>query len=291
MTEFKIKFNMKKISFVILLLLQVQLLLSQEKFKIVSYNVLEGLQQDSVNKARFVDWIDSIDPDIVAFQEMNKFTQKNLEEFAKRYGHPYAIQSKLEGFPVAISSKYPIVNVQKVVDNMWHAYIYTNIRNLHIFVIHFSPFEYKKRQSEIKTILTHAALLPQDEPILIMGDFNSLDRSDDSNYDEQMVKGMRKRELEQSHIRNLNNGNIDYSVMDHLTKAGYKDTHWLTNKKFKHSVPTKKSGSSNFRRIDFIWVNPILAKKIVKSDIIHDEKTDVMSDHYPIYIEIDMSKK
>lgn len=281
---------MKKVFLFVLIfaLFQLSSIFSQENFKIVSYNVLEGLQQDSANEDKFVNWISSINPDIVAFQEMNKFTQKMLEEFAKRYGHPYAVQSKLEGYPVAISSKYPIVNVQKVTDNMWHAYIYANINNMHVFVIHFSPFSYKKRQEEIKTILAHAAILPQNEPILIMGDFNSLDRSDDLHYDKQMIEGMRKRETELAHIRNLNDDNIDYTVMDQLIKAGFRDTHWITNKTFKHSVPTKKLGSSNFRRIDFMWVNQVMAEKVVKSDIIHDENTHIMSDHYPVCVEFNL---
>lgn len=278
---------MKKISFLIavVFLAHFSIVCSQHNFKIVSYNILEGLQQDSLNKVRFTEWATSVDPDVVAFQEMNKFTQKSLEEFSRSYGHPYAVLSKLEGYPVALSSKYPIVNVQKVVDNMWHAYIYANVNKLHIFVIHFSPFNYRKRLEEVRTVLSHAATLPQNEPILIMGDFNSVDRSDESHYGAQMVEGMRKREKEQSHIRNLNNGDIDYSVMDRLSKAGFRDTHWLTNTTFKHSIPTKKSGSGNFKRIDFMWVNQAMAEKVVKSDIIHDEYTDVMSDHYPVYVE------
>ncbi len=278
---------MKKISFLItaVFLVHFSMVCSQPNFKIVSYNILEGLQQDSLNKVRFEEWVTSVDPDVVAFQEMNKFTQKSLEEFSHSYGHPYAVLSKLEGYPVALSSKFPIVNVQKVVDNMWHAYIYANVNKLHIFVIHFSPFNYKKRLEEVRTVLSHAATLPQNEPILIMGDFNSLDRSDESHYGAQMVEGMRKREKEQSHIRNLNNGGIDYSVMDQLSKVGFRDTHWLTNTTFKHSIPTKKSGSGNFKRIDFMWVNQAMAEKVEKSDIIHDKYTDVMSDHYPVYVE------
>lgn len=263
---------MKKISFIItaVFLVHFGMVCSQPNFKIVSYNILEGLQQDSLNKVRFEEWVTSVDPDVVAFQEMNKFTQKSLEEFSHSYGHPYAVLSKLEGYPVALSSKYPIVNVQKVVDNMWHAYIYASVNKLHIFVIHFSPFNYKKRLEEVRTVLSHAATLPQNEPILIMGDFNSLDRSDESQYGAQMMEGMRKREMEQSHIRNLNNGHMDYSVMDQLSQAGFRDTHWLTNTTFKHSIPTKKSGSGNFKRIDFMWVNQAMVEKVVKSDIIHD---------------------
>lgn len=282
---------MKKVIVVFsMLILFVGISYSQSKVKkIVSYNVLEGLQQDSVNQQRFVEWIKEIDPDVVAFQEMNKFTQKSLAKLAREYNHPYVVLSKLDGYPVALSSKYPVVNVQKVVDNMWHAYIYTNIDNIHFFVIHFSPHSLTRRLEEVDVILAHAATLPEDEPILIMGDFNSVDQSDADQYDEAMAERMRKREREQAHIRNLNNGEIDYSVLDRLKQNGFIDTFWLTNKTFKPSITTPKYGTPS-RRIDFIWANKAAAGKVVGGTILHDEHTNVMSDHYPVYIEMDFSK-
>ena len=42
------------------------------------------------------------------------------------------------------------------------------------------------------------------------------------------------------------------------------------------------------RRIDFIWANDVAAKRIKKSGIIYDNDTDEMSDHYPVYIELDL---
>lgn len=254
--------------------------------KIVSYNVLEGFQQDSVNQDKFVEWVTEINPDVVAFQEMNKFTQKSLEAFARRYGHPYAVLSKTDGYPVAISSKYPIVNVQKVVDNMWHAYIYANIDNIHFFVIHLSPHVLTKRQEEIRTIVAHANMLPQDEPILIMGDFNSLDRSDSAQYNEKTLENMRDVEKRRPNIRNLNKGEIDYSVMEYLTTNGFIDTFLLTNKNFIPSVSTKKYGTPS-KRIDFIWANKVAAEKVISETIVHDKYTDVMSDHYPVLLELD----
>src|SRR5690606_10677466 len=123
-----------------------QLASAQSHFKVLSYNVLEGFQQDSLMQEEYQNWVKELDPDIVAYQDMNDFSQRALESFANRYGHPYAVMSELEGYPVALSSKYPIVNVQKVVDNMWHAYLYARVNNIHVFVIHFSPFSYEKRQ-------------------------------------------------------------------------------------------------------------------------------------------------
>ena len=261
----------------------------QKKFDVVSYNVLEGFKSDSLNIDTYVDWISDIDPDVVAYQEMNKFSQKDLEKLAKRYGHPYAVMSKFEGFPVAISSKHPIVNVQKVVDNMWHAFLHVQIKDIHFFVIHYSPFDYKKRQEEMKLVLAHAATLPKDSKILIMGDFNSLDKSDAIHHTDEMLKNLRAREEKQAHIRNLNNGEIDYSVLQLIKDAGFIDTFWLTNDKSMYSATTTKYGVPK-NRIDFMWASPAMAKKVTNSTIIHDDKTNVMSDHYPVYVQFDLDK-
>ena len=250
----------------------------------LSYNILYGFNNDSLVKDQYIKWVTPIDPDIVAYQETNKFTQKTLEVFAARYKHPYAILAKEPGFPVALTSKYPIVNVQKVLDNMWHGYIYANILDYHIFVLHLSPFSYQKRQHEIRQIIAHAKLLPKNAKIIFSGDFNAMADIDKAQYGADMVAAMKKSEEAQAHIRNLNNGQPDYTVLNQMTEAGYVDVFQKVNGTFKYSVPTKKYDSAvpRHKRIDFIWVSPNLTRNLLSSDIIHDQDTDVLSDHYPV---------
>jgi len=256
----------------------------QGNFKILSYNILEGLQNDSIVQDQYIGWVKKINPDIIAYQEMNKFTQKSIEAFAARYQHNYAVISKVEGYPTALSSKYPIVNVQKVVDNMWHAYIYANINGIHVFVIHFSPHQLGKRRAEVKQLLAHAALIPKNEKIVILGDFNSISGDDAAAYGNEYLEQRVKNEAQNAHIRNLDNGQLDFSVIQALKDAGYVDAFRLFHQDFKASVSTKKYGSKN-SRIDFAWLNPELAKYVVSTDIIYDDDTDTMSDHYPLLIE------
>lgn len=266
----------------------------QETIKILSYNVLYGLQKDSVNVDRYVSLINDLQPDIVATQEMNGWTQKTLEGLAKRYGHPYALQSKEDGFPVALTSKTPLVNFRKVTENMWHSYIYAKVRGIHIFVIHFSPFSYQKRLEEVTDIIAQANEIPQDEPILIMGDFNALAASDRVHHGNDLLASMRDREKQQEHIRNLNNGDIDYTVLGKLKEAGFKDSYKLFTEEFTGSMPTFKDGNGNLkesntgipRRIDFVWCNASAAKYLTRSIILKNELTDVISDHYPVYVEL-----
>ncbi|MBD1423078.1 endonuclease/exonuclease/phosphatase family protein [Sphingobacterium chuzhouense] len=275
--------------------INVPAVVAQQKIKILSYNVLYGLQKDSVeNIERYKQLINELQPDIVATQEMNGWTQKTLEELAKSYGHSYALQSKETGFPVALTSNTPLVNFKKITENMWHAYIYAKVKGLHIFVIHFSPFSYQKRLEEVTEIIAQAGELPAGEPILIMGDFNAMAESDREQYGGNLVQTMQKSEEKHAHIRNLNNGQIDYSVLNKLKEAGFRDSYKLLNKEFISSLPTFKDGNGKItrapsgipRRIDFLWCNDAAAKRVITSTILKNAQTHYISDHYPVYVEM-----
>ena len=77
-------------------------------------------------KSVFAEWVRAQDPDILAMQETNDFTQIRFEELARSYGHGFAVLGKEPGmpgsvemrtkFPVSVSSKTPVVNVDKVLD-------------------------------------------------------------------------------------------------------------------------------------------------------------------------------
>lgn len=273
------------------MLCSVQHLQAQKNFRILSYNVLEGFKRDSLIKNEFISWVKGIDPDVAAFQEMNNFTQKEIEEFAARYGHNYAIMSKTEGYPVALTSKYPIVNVQKVIDNMHHAYLVASINNINVIVIHFSPVSYQKRQLEVKEVLARADLFPENEMTAIMGDFNALSVKDAGNYDEKDLKVMKDREIKDSRIRNLENGQFDYSVTEAMENAGFIDILWQYHKDFQPTMPTGNYTAEHVKRIDFVYVNKTLQKKAVSAEIIRNDKTDKISDHYPVLVTFSLDSK
>jgi exodeoxyribonuclease III len=285
--------NSYRILFVILLqmLFCIQTIHAQKNFKILSYNVLEGFRGDSLVKKDFINWAKKLEPDIIAFQEMNNFTQKQIEQFAAGYGHPYAVMSKTDGYPVALTSKYPIVNVQKVLDNMHHGYLVANINRINVIVIHFSPISYRKRQLEVKEVLARADLIPADEMTVVMGDFNALSEKDASYYSENDLKVMKERELNDNRIRNLNNGKFDYSITRDMENAGFKDILWHFRKDFQPTMPTKSYKAEHVKRIDFIYVNAPLEKKAVSAEIIRDDVTDIISDHYPVLVTVNPDKK
>jgi len=262
--------------------------------KLVNYNVLHGFESDTLKMAEYTNWVKKINPDVVAYEE--------VEAFAKKYGHKYAVINE-HGVthPLGLTSKYPIVMVQRVVENMWHSYLYAIINNVHIFVTHLSPFDRDSRLHDIEIILAHAKLLPANEKIIIAGDFNSLAAIDSSQYGQEALNHLRllegKKEPKSGlpivkyktiYRHNMNKGQIDYSVTNRMLEAGFKDAFYSTNKNFKRSAPTiKYAGVKSYpHRIDYIWLNESAAKTIKYADIIQDKQTDEISDHYPVIIKM-----
>jgi exodeoxyribonuclease III len=285
-------------------------LAQKTELTLISYNVLHGFDEKKL-QGKFQQWVRAKNPDIVALQEMNGFTQDDLDSLAAGYGHPYAIIMNTEGglpvtHPLAITSRYPIVNVQKVIDNMWHGYLYANIMGINVFVTHLAPFTLKDRQRDMRKILAHAQLLSKTEKVIIAGDFNALSPVDSVRYGTDLLQSMQRIEgrLEPKsgtpivrgrtiYRNNLNEGKIDFSVMQMIINAGYKDAYYLTNESFRNSVPTKGHAGESpmLRRIDYVWVSPSMAKEVVSTTIIQDDETASLSDHYPVLVKINVKQK
>lgn len=249
----------------------------KDKLRVLDYNILEGMKNDSTKgKQEFVNWVKSQNPDIVALEECNKFTQLSLEDMAHRWGHPYAILLKQTGYPVAITSKYPIVNVQKVLDNMWHGFIVCRIKDLNVIVLHLSPHVYKKRREEIDEILATIAAAPSQKKWMIMGDFNSYSPLDKDNYnDGKEVKFLQGLQAKYPTHENLIDGKyLDFQVHQKILDFGLKDTGKMI-----------EPGSLPKRRIDFIYVSKDLISQVTASHFIYDAFTAHHSDHKPVLME------
>ena len=298
-----------KLKYSILLLLLTtnlcgQLEAQEKNFTILNYNALHGFRGDSVLQKKYVDWVKELAPDVVAYQEMNGYDQNKIGELADSYGHPYAVIMNTEyGVPVthplALTSKYPILSVERVLDNMWHGYLYARINGIHVFVTHLAPFTLKDRQEDIRKILAQIDLIPKDEKVVLMGDFNALSPQDSIAYGKDLEQAMKKSEgkyitksktpiLRNRTIyrKNLNEGKIDYSVIQAVLDWGFQDSYYLKNSEFTNSVPTKGHAkrTSHLRRIDYIWVDPELATQTQNVEIIQDETTADLSDHYPVLL-------
>ena len=250
--------------------------------KIISYNILEGMKDDTTaHKQVFAAWVRQQDPDILALQETNGFTQESLQALAESYGHPYAILCKEPGYPPAITSKYPIVNVRRVTDNMTHGFVMADIGGYHVISIHLNPHSRAKRMKEAE-ILLHT-LATQDDPTkwIIMGDFNSFSPYDSLHYaDGQYARLQIQRRVKSPHLQNLDNDRADFSVQSRILESGLVDVSHLMHKDYQSTFPTVRYTGKNslHHRYDYIFVSKDLKGKVRDQQILRDEFTDrVMS--------------
>ena len=266
----------------VILLLSLNLLrgevFAQEKIVVLTYNVLHGFQQKDELKEKFVKWVKGIHPDIVAFQELNNFTQASLEKFAQRYEHPYAVILQEGNTGIGLTSRYPITNVAKVLDGMNdHGFIYAKVRQYHLFVIYLTPTpkNFQKRQSEIDSVLARAGSMALKENTILMGDFNSFSPLDSTLYQQTPE--------ERPEFRALKNGKPDFQVVQSIMDAGYTDAfRWIHNI---CNQPYCRLSKKNLQGItvDSYGHKPIV-EKFIRVDI--KDNTDSLSDHYPVIIEL-----
>ena len=281
---------------------------AQERtLKLISYNVYWGMRQDSTeNKSKFAEWIRTQDPDILALQEMNGFTAQNpdfapkgsnplnLQKLAASYGHPYVYivrEPAPDGsisFPVALTSKYPIVNVTRVVENASHGFMTAEIEGHHFVVTHFHPFSSEKRGYEIDQILATVKSKPANCKWLFMGDLNSVSPLDKSAYENNLLRDF-IREDRKKRPHNLNLGKddeLDYTVQQKILNVGFVDALKTFHPQFIPTAPTKLFyDQSKFPlRYDYLYVSENMKNNLVKCEVIKDDFTDIYSDHYPVML-------
>lgn len=279
--------------FLMLLMLITHVHAQHAGLRVMTYNIYEGMKLDTAaGKPVFAAWIKKMDPDILALQECTGFTQASLEKLAESYGHQYAVLL-IEGekFPVAITSKYPILNVQKVSDNMDRGFISATIKGYNVISLHLTPFDYRKRAQEVDLLLAHIEATGNKKNRIVMGDFNTLSPADSAHYsDGRMVGNYQAYEKKYPPILKLVDGKIDYSVIQKVLNASLVDALKLSAPEFVKTIHPKrfepKTGEDVSSRIDFIFVSKDLVKKIKGVKVLTDEFTDNFSDHYPVLMEL-----
>lgn len=284
---------MKK-AFALLLLFGMSNAMAQtNSLRFISYNILQGMRLDTAKgKPLFVNWVKEQHPDVLALEEVTGFTQASLEELAKSYGHPYAeLLVEGEKYPVAITSKYPISNVKKVISNMDRGFITAEISGYQVLVVHLTPFDYRKRREEIDLMLAEVQSNSNRKNWVLMGDFNTVSPLDSAAYkDGKLAESYKRYEKTYAPILKLSDGKIDYTVIQKVLNVGFVDAIKAKNPSFIKTVHPKafepKSGPDVPSRIDFIFVSRDLRQKILSAGVIMDPFTDKYSDHYPVVADV-----
>lgn len=272
---------------------------ARETLHIVSYNILDGFdsQTDTCRRSRFVAWMRTQDPDIVALNELVGFTEKDLQALAASYGHPYVAIVKEEGYPVGLTSKTPITTVKKQVEGFWHGMLHARTAGLDVIVTHLSPFSWTFRVKEAQAITGYIRENKLTD-CLVMGDCNAYAPYDADEVEKHvsLKKNMERWDREHPEYGNLHDGRFDYSALSQFLAAGFTDIcREFVAPAERMSYPTAFSRGWKWNdprltdvgeRLDFIWVSPALVPRCTGAAVHNGEDTDRLSDHYPVSVDL-----
>ena len=265
----------------------------KRSFRVLTYNVCEGLKMDTTaSKERFVAWMRELDPDLAALQEMNGFTQAHLEKLAAAYGHSHAVLLKDTGYPVALTSKYPIV-AKRVTYNMHHGFLIARTGGYNIVVAHLSPFSWRKRQQEVATIRAWIAASGERRRWIVLGDLNSCSPLDREGYADGRLRALNRRGDDPrtgGKRQNLVDGELDFTTQQALLDAGFCDAFIRFHSEYVASYPSPARAAGNpdpvTCRLDYIYLSRDLRARALDGRIPREGDAATLSDHLPLYIDL-----
>ncbi|MEM9718175.1 MAG: endonuclease/exonuclease/phosphatase family protein [Bacteroidota bacterium] len=268
---------------------------NRKSLRVITYNIWNGFDwgKDTLRHHKFIEWVSFQNPDVLALQELCGYTQSKLERDAKAWGHSYALILKEDGYPVGITSKWPITLKGKHREGMWHGMLHVQSAGIDFFVVHLSPADWKTRKREAYLITQHMDSLPHKE-YLVLGDFNALSPMDeDLNREKRSLLARYKTgDANNETYQNLRHGYWDYTAMSIFFASGLIDVSIpfvSPSERFSFPAPalmniwqTASEIKRHRHRIDYILASPTLAKQCVYSRILNSSETGSLSDHYPV---------
>jgi exodeoxyribonuclease-3 len=280
--------------------------MAQENIKLISYNIWNGFEwgKDSLRREKLVTWINTRNPDVVALQELCAYNSEKLSVDAKSWGHDFSILLKTSGYSVGLTSKYPIVLKEKIIEGMHHGALHCTTNGLEIFVVHLSPFKWEKRNEEAEILIQRISKeIAENKSVVVCGDFNALSPIDSDwyNNNDELLEGNKTSDDKNEHVENLRDGTYCYSAMSKFFGAGLYDvcSKFVEPGIERISCPTQvfaKNEADRKRlirmgtRIDYILTSYNMVEKSVNAHIINGSETHNLSDHYPIEVELKLKE-
>lgn len=249
--------------------------------KIAQYNVLDGCRENA-RYEKLSEWIKNQQLDCIGFNELNEWTKAEFQQEMELLGFPYTFLYEMKTSPyyLGIASKLPLQLLHtEESPPLHHGFLHVKISSIHFIVIHFSPYESTIREQEAKRLMEYVKAIT--EPLMIMGDFNSLSPLDKDFYIKQNTREqiLTRPFLTRQHIVN---GEINFRPMEIFLQS-FHDIGF--SGKLDYSMPTNiRDHQKNpiYVRIDYMLANSKLKEMNPTARIVRDAFTDVISDHYPI---------
>jgi exodeoxyribonuclease-3 len=267
-----------------------------DALRVLSYNTYYVFSEGT-QVAAATDWIAGQAPDVVALQELTNITEDRLSKLAAGWGHSHSALLKTSGFSVGLTSNLPIEVIDRVLNGLHHGTLHARVDDIHVFVVHLSPFQWETRRSEADLLLARIQpLLEQHREVLVLGDFNALSSADRQLLEAQpgLLQKARASDAEHAHVLNLREGMFDYSVMQKFFDAGLEDaalSFLEESHDVRWTIPTsiwtegKVEPPGHGSRVDFVLADPTLTDAAASARIVRSGIVNRTSDHYPVLVE------
>ena len=265
---------------------------TSSQLRIITHNVWYGFTKVPERKKTWITWMNKQQPDIVALQELNEYSDQKLAEDAKSYGHTHSALLKEGGFPTGITSRYPIEDIKRITEGFHHGLMRARIKQMYLYIIHLHPSNWETRRIEIGKILQDIEALPSDAKVILLGDFNTFSPLDSAYYSHGKLEPFFNDRDAQYGEKNLNNGNLDYTVIQKLMDYGFIDLEAslrTSSYKFFGTFPTlveKEGVHGDQRRLDYVFASKNLTNKVTRAKIVTSDTALILSDHLPLIVDM-----
>lgn len=266
------------------------------RFRILSYNVLEGMNRDRDNNYdNFVAWVRSMSPDVLMLYEAG-----NLDAIASRWGHTYVEKISKDSFPIVISSSLPMTLEQRINTDgeVVHGALHVTVGGYDIVGLHLRPTrdddnsgvlsadEYAKygalRKTELEYILSQTldnSVYSSRTNWIVAGDFNA--------YSPLEKKAISPFGGKSAYFYPEPDASVCYEVYP-LIAGRLKDVLY-----YKSGTAFKPSMYHGRSRLDYIFASEGIYSRVGAADLIlggfpgNYNNNDVNpSDHFPLYMDI-----
>jgi len=277
--------------------------------KVITYNVLDGFENEPKRQDACANWLKEQNPDIVFLNELNDFTQESLQTFANVWGNSYcALLKGRSAYRIAITSKTPFDYINFHYENLLgHGLIIGETMGLTLMTTHLNPHSIKKRHQDLDFILNKISQFQlANKNIIFGGDLNSLFVGEKQYYHDD-INLMRlwsiQKNIDKPNIENVINGELDFTLTQRILDAGLIDLLSKFNQKYQRSylsllrlkelqtdtsvIKANLKAEKLHARIDYLWTNPTLAETCKSCYIPTDPILENLSDHFPIIANFD----
>ncbi len=270
------------------------------QLKVISYNIWNGFDwgKDQQRRTDLQNWMNNQDADVVALQELCKYTPEKLKEDALKWGHNYSVLLKETGYSVGITSRYPIELKEKITKGLHHGALHCQIKGIDFIVVHLHPGSIKRRGEEVGILREKIKQVKKKNPAyIILGDFNAHSPFDADLYlaDGLLKEKYREGNKDKGIKGNFFNDDLDYSVMASFLSLPLYDVIASHTKGIaeRGSFPGRALGKvynrttedlvASLERIDYILVSAVLQKKCTTAGVYNGASNWYLSDHYPVF--------